>query len=226
MAHNMHTHTAEREKEHKTIRLTGYFLWKSKLHNVLLHLTWSALIVLFLYFVVFLHSRFGWEGDRIVYFGGLMAFACQIACLACSGEYGLDDVVIKRITGFNKYHCCYAKQIPPQSRTRTKRKGEKSLFELSKWNAAMQTKIKWNVLFWCVCIPARIVFFIYSFIHDFSFPPNQRTIFSILMDFCHVNTKLCFIFTFTICCCCSFFLGQLKPTALARRPFTSCAHHF
>lgn len=32
----------------------------------------------------------------------------------------------------------------------------------------------------------------------FSFPPNQRTIFSVLMDFCHVNTKLCFIFTFRL----------------------------
>ena len=79
----------------------------------------------------------------------------------------------------------------------------------------MQTKIKFVCAFF---------FLFHSFIHDFSFPPNQPTIFSILMDFCHVNTKLCFIFTFHFCCCCCFFLGQLKQPFCTKTVHKLCAH--
>lgn len=69
-------------REHKTIRLTGYFLWKSKLHNVLLHLNWSALILLFSVFFCLKGKENGAIGFTIAYFSMIWwLLLCRVACL-------------------------------------------------------------------------------------------------------------------------------------------------
>lgn len=70
---------------------------------------------------------------------------------------------------------------------------------------------KREIKLWCV-----FFFSVRSFIHGYPFPPNQRTIFSILMDFCHVNTKLCFIFTFPFAAAVDVFLVYFFSRSLQR----------